>query len=347
MASLSGPIPAGAYSPAVTLPTLDVLAVGNAIVDILAHTDDSILADHGLVKGSMRLCDETEAAAVYDAMGPAVEVSGGSAANTAVGVASFGGRAAFIGKVRDDALGTVFAHDIRAAGVVFDSAPAPSGPPTGRCLVLISPDAQRTMSTFLGTAGLLGPEDVSEERVGAAGVTYLEGYLWEEPSAKEAIQRAVDAAHAAGREVAFTLSDSFCVERNRAEFRQLIASSVDILFANEDELAALYEEADFAASIERVRRDVRLAAVTRGADGSVLVTADRMEEIPAEPVEVVDTTGAGDLYAAGVLYGLAAGHDLAVAGRLGSLAAGEIISHVGARPEVSLADLAEPLLRSS
>jgi sugar/nucleoside kinase (ribokinase family) len=246
--------------------------------------------------------------------------------------------------VRDDQMGAVFTHDIRAAGVDFACAPAPSGPPTGQCLVLISSDAQRTMSTFLGTAGLVGPEDVALEQVAAAGVTYLEGYLWEEPSAKAAIGRAVAAAHEAGRQVAFTLSDSFCVDRNRAEFLSLVESSVDILFANEAELTSLFESEDFDACVERVRELVSLAAVTRGAEGSVLVTPDRLEVIAAEPVEVVDTTGAGDLYAAGVLYGLAAGHDLALAGRLGALAAGEIISHIGARPEVSLAELAKPLL---
>jgi sugar/nucleoside kinase (ribokinase family) len=261
-----------------------------------------------------------------------------------VGIASFGGRAAFVGKVRDDQLGAVFAHDIRAAGVAFDGAIAPDGPPTGRCLILISPDAQRTMSTFLGTAGLLGAGDLPEARVAAAGVTYLEGYLWEEPSAKEAILRAVDVAHEAGRQVAFTLSDSFCVERNRADFLELVRGPVDILFANEDEITALYEDDDVDACIARLQRDVALAAVTRGAKGSVLAAGDRIEEVGVEPVEVVDTTGAGDLYAAGVLYGLAAGHDLALAGRLGALAAGEVISHVGARPEVSLAELAAPLL---
>ena len=327
-----------------TEPTLDVLTVGNAIVDVLAHVEDDVLDDHGLVKGSMRLCDEAEAATVYEAMGPAVEVSGGSAANTAVGVASLGGRAGFVGKVRDDQLGTVFAHDIRAAGVAFDSAPASSGPPTGRCLVLISPDAQRTMSTFLGTAGLLGPADVAPPTVASAGVTYLEGYLWEEASAKDAILQAVDAAHGAGRQIAFTLSDSFCVDRNRVAFRSLVESSVDILFANEAELTSLYEDDDFDRCVELVRGHVALAAVTRGAAGSVLVTPDHVEEVDAEPVAVVDTTGAGDLYAAGVLFGLARGHDLAMCGRLGSLAAAEIISHVGARPEVSLADLAAPLL---
>jgi sugar/nucleoside kinase (ribokinase family) len=324
----------------VTSPTLDVLAIGNAIVDVLSSVGDEAVTRHGLVKGSMRLCDEAEADAVYAAMGPAVEISGGSAANTAVGVASFGGRAGFLGKVRDDQLGKVFAHDIRAAGVDFSSVPAPSGPPTGRCLVLITPDAQRTMSTFLGTAGLLGPDDVPAERVATAAITFLEGYLWEEPSAKAAIERAIEAAHAAGRRVAFTLSDSFCVERNRAEFLHLVESSVDILFANEAEITSLYEDDDFDACVRRLGSSVAVGAITRSEKGSVLVAGDRVEEVAAEPVHVVDTTGAGDLYAAGVLHGLATGLDLAVAGRLGALAAAEVISHVGARPEVSLADLA-------
>ncbi len=326
------------------VPPLDVLALGNAIVDVLASAAEADLARHGLVKGSMRLCDEAASAALYDDMGSTVEISGGSAANTAVGIASFGGRAGFIGKVRDDELGSVFASDIRAAGVDFDSTPAASGPPTGRCLVLITPDAQRTMSTFLGTAGLLGPDDVPQEKVASAGVTYLEGYLWEEASAKAAIHQAIAAAHGAGRQVAFTLSDSFCVERNRSEFRDLVESSVDILFANEAEITSLYEDDDVEACLRRLQGTVALGAVTRSAAGSVLVAGDRLEVIPAEPVEVVDTTGAGDLYAAGVLFGLAAGYDLAIAGRLGSMAAGEIISHVGARPEVSLAELARPIL---
>ena len=322
---------------------LDVLTFGNAIVDVLASAEDADLVSHGLEKGSMRLCDETEADRIYESMGPAVEISGGSAANTAVGVASFGGRAGFVGKVRDDQLGAVFAHDIRASGVAFDCIPASSGPPTGRCLVLITPDAQRTMSTFLGTAGLLGPGDVDEATVASATFTYLEGYLWEEGSAKEAIQRAASFARRAGRRVAFSLSDSFCVDRNREEFRALVRSSVDIVFANEGEITSLYEVDDFDAVIPHVQRDMTLAALTRGPKGSVLVTPDEVVEIPAEPVtEVIDTTGAGDLYAAGVLFGLARGYDLAGAGRLGSIAAAEIISHVGARPEISLADTIEP-----
>ena len=321
-------------------PSLDVLTFGNAIVDVLATSDEATLERFGLDKGSMRLCDEDEAAAIYDAMGPAVEISGGSAANTAVGVASLGGSAAFIGKVRDDQLGTVFAHDIRAAGVRFESTPATSGLPTGRCLVLITGDAQRTMNTFLGTAGLLSIDDVDEALVASAAVTYVEGFLWEQPSTKEAILRASELAHAAGRKVAFSLSDSFCVDRNRDEFRSLVDSSVDILFGNEDEVRSLYEVDDVHEVIQRIGDHVELAALTLGAKGSILVAGDRVEHVDAADVtDVMDTTGAGDLYAAGVLFGLARGLDLAEAGRLGSLAAAECISHVGARPEVSLASL--------
>jgi sugar/nucleoside kinase (ribokinase family) len=325
--------------------TFDVLGIGNALVDVLAHAGDVDLARYGLEKGSMRLCTEEEAHRIYDEMGPAVESSGGAAANTMVGVASFGGRAAFLGKVRDDQLGEVFAHDIRAAGVAFDTPPASDGPPTGRCLVLISPDAERTMSTFLGIAGSLGPDDVPEVAVTGAAVTFLEGFLWEQPSARKAILRATELARGAGRRVAFSLSDSFCVDRNRADFVAFVDTSVDVLFANEDEATSLYE-AGFDEVVARIQRaGPPLAALTRGARGSVLVAGNRVEEIPAAPVEqVVDTTGAGDSYAAGVLFGLAAGHDLAHAGRLGALAASEVISHVGPRPEASLADLASSVL---
>jgi sugar/nucleoside kinase (ribokinase family) len=322
-------------------PPLQVVAIGNAIVDVLAPIEDSLLERFALDKGSMRLCDATEAAAIYAAMGPAREISGGSAANTAVGIASFGGQAAFVGKVRDDQLGAVFAHDIRAAGVTFVSPPAQEGPPTAQSLVLISPDAQRTMNTYLGVAGLLGPEDVPEDLVAAAQVLYLEGYLWEEPSAKQAILRAIEVVHGAGGKVAFTLSDSFCVERNRDDFLTLIDGPIDILFANEAEICSQFGTDDFDKALEAVRGHVGLAALTRSAKGSVLVTPDEVVEVPAAPVPaVVDTTGAGDLYAAGVLHGLTTGLGLAEAGRLGSLAAAEVISHVGARPEHRLAELA-------
>lgn len=322
----------------------DVVGLGNAIVDVLWPMEDDGLLDRlGLVKGSMRLCDEDEAGAIYGAMGPATEMSGGAAANTMVGVAAFGGRAAFVGKVRDDQLGAVFAHDIRAAGVEFVAPTSVDGPPTGRCLVLISPDAQRTMNTFLGVAGLLGPEDVPDSLVASAQVTFLEGFLWEEPSAKAAMVRAMEVAHGAGRQVALSLSDSFCVERNRADFVSLLADGrVDIVFGNEGEACSLFSVESFDEAVAAMQHaGVSRAALTRGPQGSVLVASDgRVEEIAAAPVEeVVDTTGAGDQYAAGVLYGITHGLDLRASGRLGSLAAAEIISHVGARPESSLADL--------
>ena len=324
---------------------LDVVGLGNAIVDVLAKvTDDSILDDHGLVKGSMRLCDEAEAGALYAAMPPGIERSGGSVANTMVGIASFGGRAGFVGKIRDDQLGTVFTHDIRAAGVEFQATPAPSGPGTGRCLVLISTDAQRTMSTALGIAGQLSPADVPPDVVRSADTAFLEGYLWEEPHAKQAMLRAMELAKEAGKKVAFTLSDPFCVERNRAEFVELVERSVDIVFANETEICSLFQTESFEEALGRVRSMVDVAALTRGEKGSVLVQGDRVEEVPAVPADVVDTTGAGDLYAAGVLFGLARGLDLRIVGQLGSAAAAEVISHVGARPEQPLDRLAAEIL---
>jgi len=321
---------------------LQVVGVGNAIVDVLALADDALLDRFALAKGSMRLCDEDEAAAIYDAMGPATEKSGGAAANMTVGVASFGGRSGFVGKVRDDQLGAVFAHDIRAAGVDFVSPPSPSGPPTGRCYVLISPDGQRTMNTYLGVAGSLGPDDVPASLVEAAQIVYLEGFLWEQPAAKAAMLRSIAIARSTGAQVAFSLSDSYCVDRNRAEFLDLIRQSVDIVFANADEAMSLFEVDSVDAATESLRPLVSFAAVTRGAGGSVLIAGDRTEAVAAEAVsEVVDTTGAGDLYAAGVLFGLTSGRDLADAGRLGSLAAAECISHIGARPEVPLATLVD------
>ncbi|MBI3709762.1 MAG: adenosine kinase [Proteobacteria bacterium] len=319
----------------------DVVAIGNAIVDVLAKADDAFLARFGLAKGAMTLIDAQRADALYGAMGPGIECSGGSAANTVAGLASLGGRAAYIGKVRRDQLGEVFRHDIRAAGVAFDTSPAEDGPPTARCLIFVTPDAQRTMQTFLGACVELGPGDVAPHAVRAAQITYLEGYLWDKPAAKAAFRTAVEIAHQAGRKVALTLSDPFCVERHRAEFRDLVEHHVDVLFANEAEITALYEEKTFDAALGHVRgRPDRLAALTRSSKGSVVVANGEAHEVAAERVaRVVDTTGAGDLYAAGFLYGLTQGRDLPSCGRIGAIAAAEIISHYGARPEVSLAAL--------
>jgi sugar/nucleoside kinase (ribokinase family) len=326
-------------------PELDVVGIGNALVDVLSHADEDEVTRQGLVKGTMHLVDEARARTLYEAMGPGVEMSGGSAANTVVGVASFGGRAHYVGKVRDDQLGEVFGHDLRATGVGYDTPRATSGPPTGRCLILVTPDAQRTMSTFLGASVRLGPADVNPRLIARGKILYLEGYLFDPPEAQEAFRAAAAIAHEAGRKVALTLSDPFCVERHRAAFLDLVEHHVDILFANELEICALYQVRDFDAALPHVRGHCELAALTRSAKGSVLVNGNRMHVVRAHPVEaVVDTTGAGDLYASGVLYGLAQGLDLPTCGRLGSLAAAEVIAHVGARPMVPLAELAAPVL---
>ncbi|HKA63174.1 MAG TPA: adenosine kinase [Methylomirabilota bacterium] len=304
-----------------------------------------MLGRQGLVKGSMHLVDEDRARALYDAMGPGVEVSGGSAANTMVGVASFGGRAHYVGKVRDDQLGEVFGHDLRATGVGYDTPRATGGPATGRCLILVTPDAQRTMSTFLGASSRLGPADVDRALIARGRILYLEGYLFDPPDAQEAFRAAAAIAHASGRKVALTLSDPFCVDRHRAAFLDLVQNHVDILFANEAEIRALYQVADFDSALRHVRGHCELAALTRSAEGSVLVGGGKVHTVVAHPVSaVVDTTGAGDLYAAGVLYGMSRGLDLPTCGRLGSLAAAEVIGHVGARPIVPLARLAGPML---
>lgn len=322
-------------------PALDVVGIGNAIVDVIAQADDAFLARHGLIKGSMQLVDAARAEALYAAMGPGLEMSGGSAGNTLAGLASLGGAGAYIGKVRDDQLGQVYRHDMRAIGVRFDTAPLGAGAPTARSLILVTPDAQRTMSTFLGACVELGPEDVPAALIAAAQVTYLEGYLFDPPRAKAAFQKAAELAHAAGRRVSLTLSDAFCVERYRAEFRALIAGHVDILFANEAEICSLYETKVFDDALAAVRGHCAIAALTRSAQGSVIVTAQETHSVPAAKVErLVDTTGAGDLYASGFLYGLTHGRGLAISGRLGSLAAAEVIQHYGARPETSLKDLA-------
>lgn len=319
----------------------DVVGVGNAIVDVIAESSEALIARLGLAKGTMTLIDPARAAALHDAMGPAVEMSGGSAANTIAGVASFGGKAAYIGKVRDDELGRVFRHDIRAAGVEYRIAPRDSGPPTARCLIFVTPDAQRTMQTSLGISVELGPVDIDADLVAASKITYLEGYLFDREEAKEAFVRAAEIAHAAGRKVALTLSDPFCVDRHRAAFQHLVTGHVDILFANELEIESLYQTKTFEDAVAAVRGNCEVAALTRGAQGSVIVTGAGLQHIRPEPVaRVVDTTGAGDLYAAGVLYGLTRGFEPATYGRYGSLAAAEVIGHFGARPEISLAALA-------
>jgi len=316
----------------------DVLGIGNAIVDVLARADEDFLIRQDMRKGAMTLIDEERAARVYEAMGPAVEISGGSAANTIVGCASFGARAAFVGKVKDDELGRVFAHDIRAAGVAFDTPPASEGPSTGRCYVLVTPDGERTLNTYLGAAQDLHPRDIDEEAIADSAITYLEGYLWDPKHAKEAFLKAATIAHEARRLVALTLSDAFCVDRWRDEFLDLVRSStVDLLFANEAELHSLYQTADFDSAVAALRQEARLAVVTRSEKGCVVVTRQRVLAVPACRVErVVDTTGAGDLFAAGFLFGLAQGTDHERAARLGAIAAAEVIQHLGARPQVSL-----------
>jgi sugar/nucleoside kinase (ribokinase family) len=321
--------------------TIDVLCSGNALVDVLATVTDEELAALGIVKNSYELVDAETADRLYGAMPPAVEISGGAAANTAVGVVSLGGTAGYIGKVRDDQLGAVFRHDLRAAGVRFDTDAATSGSPTGRALTLITPDAHRTFRTYLGAANELTPDDVDEETVAAALVTYLEGYLWDPPGAKEAFRKAMRLAHEAGRKVSLTLSDPFCVDNWGHEFAELLEQGlVDVLFANEAELLALYPKLDLGAAVERVRSVCPLSAVTRGEHGSLVIAGGETVEVAAAPVEeVVDTTGAGDLYAAGFLFGLTHGQPLARCGELGSVCAAEVISHVGARPQRELSEL--------
>lgn len=325
----------------------DVIGLGNAVVDVLVRVSDDFLSDRGLAKGTMQLIDADRALALYGDIGAATEVSGGSAANTMVGVAALGGRAAYLGKVRDDDLGRFFARDIRAAGVAFHTRPATSGPPTARSFILVTPDAQRTMCTFLGASTGLGPDDVAEDDIAAARVTYLEGYLWDSPEARAAFARAITLAHKHGRRVAFTLSDPFCVARHRDDFLRLVVEDVDILFANEAEITALYQVDDFDQALQRVRGHCDIAALTRSERGSVVLSSKEVHVIDAHPVgSVIDTTGAGDLYAGGFLAGLTAGRDLGACGRLGSLAAAEVIGHLGARPQADLAALAAPLLAS-
>lgn len=317
-----------------------VTAIGNAIVDVLAQSDDAFLEQEKLPKGAMSLIDADAATRLYGLMGPGVEASGGSAANTAAGIAGLGGKVGYIGKVANDQLGEVFRHDIEAVGVTFNTPALESGKPTARCLILVTPDAQRTMQTFLGACTELGPEDIDEALIKDSQVTFVEGYLWDAPRAIEGIKKAAAAASAAGRKLSFTTSDAFCVDRFRGEFIEFIDSSVDILFSNEAEIKSLFETDDFDAAIEQIRGRSEIAIVTRSEKGSVVVTKDATHVIAANKVNVVDTTGAGDAYAAGFLYAYTQGWDLERSGKLGGLVAAEAISHYGARAETDLKALA-------
>ena len=323
-------------------PRFDVLGIGNAIVDVIARTDDDFLVAQKMQKGGMALINEPRAKAIYAAMGPAIQISGGSAANTIAGIASFGARAAFIGKVKDDEVGRIFRHDITKAGVTFETKAAADGPSTARSYIMVTPDGERTMNTFLGAAQNLHPDDIDETSVASAAIIYLEGYLWDPKNAKQAFLKAAKIAHGASRMVALTLSDAFCVDRYRAEFLALLRDGiVDLLFANEAELKSLYETSDFDTALSALRQDAKLAAVTRSEKGCIVVSGEKAEVVPASPVaKVVDTTGAGDLFAAGFLTGIARGRDHVTAGKLGALAAAEVIQHLGARPETSLKALA-------
>lgn len=318
----------------------DVLGIGNAMVDVLAHADDSFLTAHGLTRGTMTLIDAEQGASILAAMGQTVEVSGGSVANTMAGIASLGGSGTYVGRVHDDRLGAIFSRDMRSLGIGYDATPATDGSPTARCLVIVTPDGQRTMATYLGACTELGPEDVDAEAVYAHAVTYLEGYLWDAPRAPEAMALAARLAHDAGNRVALTLSDPFCVERHRDEFRDFVLEYVDVLFANQDEVISLYGAEDVWEAVERARGDCSVAVVTRSEQGSIVASGDETHTVSAAPVaRVVDTTGAGDLYAAGFLFGLTHGHDLPTCGRIGALAAAEVIGHLGARPEARLRDV--------
>jgi fructokinase len=322
--------------------SLDVVGIGNAIVDVLVQADDSFLDDHGLTKGTMALIDEAQAERLYGAVGPGLETSGGSAANTLAGIAQLGGRAGFIGRVRDDQLGAIFSHDIRSVGARFDTPAATTGPSTARCLILVTPDAQRTMCTYLGASVQLDPDDLDLELVRQARVLYLEGYLWDSPEAQRAFVSAAEAARESGGEVALSLSDAFCVDRHRDSFRELVDGHVDILFANEMEITSLYKADSFEQAAAEVRGRCRIAALTRSEKGSLVLAEE--ESISIEPFrlgDLVDTTGAGDLYAAGFLHAYTRGQDLERCGRLGSLCAGQVVTQLGPRPQGSLRELME------
>lgn len=320
--------------------TFDVVGIGNALVDVLSHEDEDFISAHDLTKGAMTLIDDARVEELYSAMSHRTEMSGGSAGNTLVGLASFGGRAAYIGRVHDDALGAVFAHDMASLDVHFASPRASSGPATGRCLITVTPDAQRTMNTYLGASSLLGPDHIDLDVVRDSSVTFLEGYLFDRDDAKAAYRVAADAAHEAGREVALSLSDGFCVERHRDDFAALIDGGVDILFANTDEITRLYQVDSVDDAVAKVRGRCHIACITLGREGSVVVVGDETHQIaPHEVDRRVDTTGAGDLYASGFLYGYTQGMDIDACGRLGSIAAAAVIGHTGARPGLSLAQL--------
>jgi sugar/nucleoside kinase (ribokinase family) len=321
----------------------DVLGIGNAIFDVLVRADEDFLESHGMIKGGMALIDEARAAAIYRDMGPATQMSGGSAANTIVGIASLGARATYVGKVKDDQIGRLYTHDIRAAGVAFETRPASDGPATGCSYILITGDGERTMNTYLGAAQDLTVADIDAGEIAASRMIYLEGYLWDPKNAKDAFVKASQIAHEAGREVALTLSDAFCVDRFRGEFLDLMKSrTVDIVFANEAELHSLYQTSDFDGALAQLRKDAKIGVVTRSEKGCVVASGDGVIAVPAFPVEtIVDTTGAGDLFAAGFMFGLVRGAGYENAGRLGALAAAEVIRHIGARPQVSLKELAE------
>ncbi len=327
--------------------TVDVLAIGNAIVDVIADADDAFLARHGMAKGSMRLIDAGEAERLYADMGPGRELSGGSAANTVAGLAALGLRTAFVGQIGDDDLGRIFAHDIRSLGVDFRTPPSSDAGPTARCLILVTGDAQRTMNTFLGAAQKLDKAAIDPAAVASAGIVYLEGYLWDPKQPRAAMQAAIEAAHSAGTKVAFTLSDGFVVERHRADFLRLIdEGKIDILFANEQEFLHLTQIAELAPAIEDFAGKVPTLVVTRSERGAIACSGDERAQVRAEPIEkLVDTTGAGDLFAAGFLAGQARGRSLGDSLSLGAIAASEVIQHYGARPELDLAALAAPLLR--
>jgi sugar/nucleoside kinase (ribokinase family) len=316
---------------------VDVIGIGNALVDVIAKSDDGFLSEHDIEKGGMTLIDQARAISLYGHMGPATEVSGGSAANTIAGVALLGGNASFVGKVAADQLGDVFAHDLKSLGVSYETTRATRDLATGRCLILVTPDAERSMSTYLGAGTSLSPDDIDAEQIGAAQVLYMEGYLFDPPAAQQAFYKAAKFAHEAGRKVSLTLSDSFCVERYRAEFTHLVESEVDILFANEDEILSLYQVATFSEAVVRAQASCQIAAITRSEKGAVIISREDVVEVPADRVaHVVDTTGAGDQFAAGFLTGITRSLDLGTCGALGCMAAAEVISHIGARPEADL-----------